>query len=157
MLFRSAEIVEDFIGALRNVFVEHWIDIPEEKVDIVEELVEKVESLESQVNEEILKNINLKKSISEHQKSEILHSVCEGLTLSQVEKMKSLAKSVDFISEEDFKQKVETIRNSYYPSGIVTPSSESLNETIEIDEDKATKVVDPLIEMYAKNLTKQKF
>lgn len=149
-----SEIVEDFIGALRNVFVEHYIDIPEEKVDIVEELAEKVESLEEQVNEQILKNIELKKSLSEQKKVEIIHSVCEGLTMSQVEKIKSLAKNVEFVSEEEFEEKLETIKESYFPSGIISASSDSLNEALEIDEDDTTEVVDPLIKAYANKISK---
>lgn len=149
-----SEIVEDFIGALRNVFVEHYIDIPEDKVDIVEQLVGKVEDLEEQVNEQILKNIDLKKSISEHQKVEVIHSVCEGLTLSQVEKIKSLAKNIEFVSEEDFAYKLAAIKESYYPSGVVQASAESLNDAVEIDEDYTTKVVDPLIESYVNKISK---
>jgi len=149
-----SEIVEDFIGALKNVFVEHYIDIPEEKVDIVEQLVDKVDELEEEINEQILKNIDLKKSISEHQKVEVIHAVCEGLSLSQVEKIKSLAKNVEFVSEEDFAEKLEAIKESYFPSGVVSASSDSLNDTVEIDEDYTTKVVDPLIESYVSKISK---
>jgi len=149
-----SEIVEDFIGALRNVFVEHYIDIPEEKVEIVEELVEKVEELEEQVNEQILKNIELKKSLSEQKKVEVIHSVCEGLSLSQVEKIKSLAKNVEFVSEEDFEDKLEAIKESYFPSGVISASTESLNEALEFDEDDTTEVVDPLIKAYANKISK---
>jgi len=73
-----SEIVEDFIGALKNVFVEHYIDIPEDRVDVVEELVSKVEELEDTVNEHIEKNIELKKKLYEHEKQEAIHAVCEG-------------------------------------------------------------------------------
>lgn len=148
------EIVEDFIGALRNVFVEHYIDIPEDKVDIVEGLVEKVEELEEQVNEQILKNIDLKKSISEHKKNEVLVAVCEGLTLSQAEKIKSLAKNIEFVSEEDFAVKLDTIKESYFPNDIKTATTDSLNEAVELDEDYTTKVVDPLIESYVNKISK---
>lgn len=151
------EIVEDFIGALRNVFVEHYIDIPEEKVDVVEELVNRVETLESEINEQILKNIDLKKTLSEQHKNEIINSVCEGLTLSQVEKIKSLAKNVVFESEEDFEEKLVAIKNSYYSDGIVPATIDSLNEGIDIEEDYTTKVVDPLIEQYANKISKTKF
>ena len=149
-----SEIVEDFIGALKNVFVEHYIDIPEEKVDIVEQLADRVEELEEQINDQILKNIDLKKSLSEQHKVEIIHTVCEGLSLSQVEKIKSLAKNVEFVSEEDFSEKLEAIKESYFPSGVVTASSDSLNDAVEIDEENTTKVVDPLIESYVSKISK---
>ena len=148
------EIAEDFIGALRNVFVEHYIDIPNEKEDIVEGLVEKVEDLEAKINEEISKNINLKQQIAEHKKHDIIHSVCEGLTLSQVEKIKTLAENVEFVSDEDFSRKLSVIKESYFPSGIVTAKSDALDEFVELDEDTSTKVVDPLIEAYAKTISK---
>jgi len=149
-----SEIVEDFIGALKNVFEEHYIDIPEEKVDVVEELVSKVEELEDTVNEHIERNIELKKRLYEHERLEAVNSVCEGLTLSQAEKIKSLAKSVEFVSEEDFAEKLETIKESYFPSYIKSASIEDLNEPVELDEDATTKVVDPLIEQYASKISK---
>ena len=149
-----AEIAEDFIGALRNVFVEHYIDIPTEKTDIVEGLVEKVEELEEKVNDEVIKNIGLKQQLAEHKKQDIIYSICEGLTLSQVEKIRSLAENVEFVSEEDFSRKLGVIKESYFPSGIVSAKSDSLNEPVEIDEDTSTKVVDPTIAAYAKTISK---
>lgn len=148
------EIVEDFIEALRNVFVEHYIDIPEDKVDIVEELTNRVESLEDEVNEQLLKNIELKKSLSEQKKSEIISSVCEGLTLSQTEKIRNLSKNINFESEEDFEEKLVAIKESYYSNGIIPAAIDSLNEGIDIDEDYPTRVVDPLIEQYAHKISK---
>lgn len=148
------EIAEDFIGALRNVFVEHYIDIPNEKEDIVEGLVQKVEDLETKIDEEISKNINLKQQIAEHKKVDIIHSVCEGLTLSQVEKIKSLAENVEFVSEEDFGRKLAVIKESYFPANIVAAKSDALDEFVDLDEDTSTKVVDPLIEAYAKTISK---
>lgn len=149
-----SEIVEDFIGALKNVFEEHYIDIPEERVDVVEELVSKVEELEDTVNEHIERNIELKKKLYEHEKQEAISAVCEGLTLSQAEKIKSLAKSVEFVSEDDFSEKLETIKESYFPTSIKSASLESLNDPVELDEDTTTKVVDPLIEQYANKIGK---
>lgn len=149
-----SEIVEDFIGALKNVFVEHYIDIPEDKVDIVEQLADRVEELEDQVNEQHLKNIELKKSLSEHKKEEAVHLACEGLTLSQAEKVRALAKNVEFVSEDDFSEKLVAIKESYFPTEIRAASADSLNDMIELDEDNATKVVDPLIESYVNKITR---
>ena len=149
-----SEIVEDFIGALKNVFVEHYIDIPEDKVDVVEQLADRVEELESQVNEQHLKNIDLKKSLSEHRKEEAVHLACEGLTLSQAEKVRALAKNVEFVSEDDFSEKLVAIKESYFPTEIRAASADSLNDMIELDEDNTTKVVDPLIESYVNKITR---
>jgi hypothetical protein len=85
-----SELTEDFISGLRNLFAEHYIDVPEDKVDLVEELAVKVETLEGQLNEEIERGISYKKALVESTKNEILHIVCEGLTTTQVEKVRSL-------------------------------------------------------------------
>lgn len=149
-----SEIAEDFITALRNVFVEHYIDVPEEKVDLVEGLVEKVESLEEKLNSEINKNVEFKQQIAEHKKTEIVQSVCEGLTLSQSEKIKSIAENVEFKSTDDFVSKLSVIKESYFPANIKRATSEALNEDINFEDDTDTKVVDPVIDTYAKTISK---
>lgn len=149
------EIAEDFINALKGVFVEHYIDIPDEKVNLVDELVTKVDELEEQVNSQIEKNISLKKKISEHKKNEVIHTVCEGLTLSQVEKIKSLAKNVEFTTEEEFTESLETLKESYYPSNIRPASLEAFEEPVNLSEESvSTKYVDPFIEQVARTITK---
>jgi hypothetical protein len=110
-----SELTEEFIGGLRNLFIENYIDIPAEKVDVVDELATKVEELTSQLNEEVAKSVELKKQLSESKKSEILNSVCEGLTQTQVEKVRTLAESVEFTAEGDYTSKVSTIRENYFP------------------------------------------
>ena len=150
------EIAEGFIESLKNVFVEHYIDIPEEKFDVVEELASKVEALEKQVNEEMSKNIDLKQKLSEQKKVEALHSVCEGLTLSQAEKIKTIAESVEFSGEEDFVKQMEDIKESYFSvSSSVKPASvESLNDVVDLNEEvKTQKAVDPMIAAYASRIS----
>ncbi len=151
-----AEIVEEFIGKLRNLFVESYIDIPEEKVDAVEELVGRVEELEDSLNEEIQKNIDFKKQINEHKKIEAIYAACEGLTQTQVEKVKSLAEGIEFTTEEEFAEKLETIKESYFPSQVKAAESSDLNEGIQIeDEDKKdVKSSDPMMNAYAQAITK---
>ena len=149
------EIAEGFIDSLKTVFEEHYINIPEEKFDVVEELASKVEALEKQVNEEISRNIDLKQKLSEQKKVEALHSVCEGLTLSQAEKIKTIAESVEFSGEEDFVRQMEDIKESYFSvSSSVKPASvESLNDVVDLTEEKQT-VVDPLMAAYASRISK---
>lgn len=151
------EIAEGFIGSLKTVFEEHYIDIPEEKFDVVEELASKVEALEKQVNEEMAKNINLNQKLSEQKKVEALHSVCEGLTLSQAEKIKSIAESVEFSSEDDFVKQMEDIKESYFPKqpSVKPASIESLNDVVTLaEETKEEGRVDPLIAAYASTISK---
>ena len=150
-----SEIVEDFIAGLKDLFVEHYIDIPEEKVNVVEELTTRVEELESSLNEQINAAIQLKKELNEKTKTEAIHAVCEGLTQTQVEKMKSLAESVDFTTMDEFVDKVVTIRESYFESAVKSADSSALNEEITVEEEKKTTVsTDPAIAQYAQSISK---
>ena len=150
----KAELTESFINGMKNLFVEHYIDIPEEKVDLVSELAEQVSSLEDQLNEQINKSVELNKELSEHKKIEAIHAVCEGLTQTQVEKVQSLAEGVDFTTQEEFVEKLEMIKESYFPSNIkVADKSEFLDESVHAEEE-TTKYVDPEVAMIAKSITK---
>lgn len=112
------ELTEEFISGLRNLFAENYIDIPEDKISVVEELGEKVAELENKLNEEIERNVELTAILSESKKTEILYTVVEGLTTTQAEKLKTLAEGVEFTSEEEYANKVATLRESYFPSSI---------------------------------------
>lgn len=150
-----AEIVEDFISGLKDLFVEHYIDIPEEKVNVVEELTTRVEELEESLNEQINSTIQLKKELNEKIKTEAIHAVCEGLTQTQVEKMKSLAESVDFTTMEEFVDKVVTLRESYFENQVKSADSSALNEEITVEEEKKQTVsTDPAIAQYAQSISK---
>jgi len=150
-----AEIVEEFITGLKGLFEEHYIDIPEEKVDVVEELTTKVEELEAQINEQIQSNVELHKELNEHKKNEAVHAVCEGLTQTQVEKMKQLAESVEFTTDEEFADKLVTLRTSYFTEAVKSADSSALNEEVIVEEDKKPSTsVDPIIAAVASTLSK---
>ena len=152
-----SEIVENFITGLKDLFVEHYIDIPEEKVDIVEELADKVTSLEEELNEQINKSVELSKELNEHKKIEAIYAVCEGLTQTQVEKIATLAEGVEFTTEEEFAQKLEVIKESYFPAnaGIkVANAQEFLDESVHEDEPKEAKIADSEMSMYAQTISK---
>ena len=129
-----AEIVENFMGGLRNLFAENYIDIPEEKVDLVDELASKVEELEQSVNEEVERNIEVKKELVEMKKDKALTIVCEGLTDSQVEKMKSLAEGVDF-DEDTYADKLATLKENYFPTEEVVEADATDEEPLELEEE----------------------
>jgi hypothetical protein len=150
-----SEIVEDFIGGLKNLFAEHYIDIPEEKVDVVQEMADKVEELEAKLNEEISRSVEFKKEINEHKKLQAVQAVCEGLTQTQVEKLKSLAESVEFTTEEDFQDKVNTLKEAYTPSNVKPVEKSALQEGVEVPEDKPTKLSnDALINAAVNSISK---
>jgi len=150
-----SELTEDFIAGMRNLFAEHYIDVPAEKVDLVDELAGKVEELESKLNEEIERAVDLKKSLVESRKVEMTREVCEGLTDTQVEKIKSLAESVEFSTEDEYKQKLETIRENYFPSNAKKATEAQLHE--EFEEEDAKKVInDPFVAAVSQAISKTK-
>jgi len=151
-----AELTEDFIGGLRNLFAEHYIDVPAEKVDLVDELAGKVEELESKLNEEIERGVSYAKALVESRKNEIARDVTEGLTDTQAEKIKSLAEGVEFSTEDEYKNKLDTIRENYFPSSTKKASGEQLNEQFE--EEEAKKVIhDPFVAAVSQAISKTKF
>lgn len=149
-----AEIVEDFIDGLRNLFIEHYIDIPEDKVDIVEELTAKIEELESSLNEQIKESVELTSELNEHKKFEAIYAACEGLTQTQVEKIKSLAESIEFTSDDEFADKLVTIKESYIGSTVKSAGNSALDDEVQIiEEDKKGGFVDPEIAAYTKTIS----
>ena len=147
------EMVEDFIGGLRNLFAEHYIDVPAEKVDLVDELATKVESLEDKLNEEIQRGIEYKKQLTEAKKIDVVRTVCEGLTSTQVEKIKSLAESVEFSTEEEYQEKLETIRENYFPSGMKKANASQMHEQVEDGSEKPV-IKDARMAAYASAISK---
>lgn len=159
-----SELTEDFIAGLRNLFVEHYIDIPEEKVDVVEEMTSKVVELEGKLNEQISSAVEMRKLIIEYAKREAFHDICEGLTSTQVEKMKSLSEGVEFSTVEDYTQSLLTLRENYFPTKSPAKSNnERLDEETDVveetqrtslEEAKANKIADPVMEAYVKSISR---
>ena len=154
-----AELAEDFISGLHKLFAENYINVPEDKVELVDELATKVEQLESKLNEEIEKSIGYKKSLIEATKQQVTRSVCEGLTETQVEKIKSLAESVEFSTEDEYQNKLETIRENYFPSGVKKADEEQLHEQVSAEDAGETKKqvsADPYVSSVANAISKTK-
>jgi len=122
------ELTEEFISGLRTLFAEHYIDIPEEKVTVVESLGSKVEELESKLDEEIDRNVGLTKQLTESRKFEVLVDACGNLTDTQAYKLRSLAENVQFTTVDEYSRKVETLRESYFPSNVDYSKALDLNE-----------------------------
>jgi len=110
----KGEIAEDFIGGLKKLFEDHYIDVPDEKYNVLEDQASKIEDLEKKLNEEIQKNVELNKSNGELKKEEIIKKSSEDLTDVQAEKFNKLAEEVEYSNEEDFTSKVKTIKESYF-------------------------------------------
>jgi len=151
-----SELTEEFISGLRNLFAEHYIDVPAEKVDLVDELATKVEELESKLDEEIERGMSFAKALVESRKTEMVRDVTAGLTDTQVEKIKSLAESVEFSTEDEYKGKLETIRENYFPSGVKKANETQLHEQVEDADDKQVEIHDPFVAAVSQAISKTK-
>lgn len=148
-----SEIAEDFMVGLKNLFTEHYIDIPEEKVDMVEELASKVEQLESELDKTISENANLSSEINEYKKVVILDEISEGLTEVQAAKLQSLAENIEFVSEEDYKQKVILTKKKYFEESKKEETVVSKDDQFGPDESQLDEQFSPVMEHYVKNLS----
>jgi len=125
----KSEMTESFLEGMRSLFEEHYVHIPDDKYDVVENMVDKLDEMESKLNEQIEKNIAITKSLSEATADGIVSEVSEGLSTSQKEKLASLAEGVEFESEESYKEKLETLKESYFKTAPKRSDSEVLNES----------------------------
>jgi len=150
-----AELAENFISGLRDLFKEHYIEVPEERTDVIEELFAKVEGLEEQLNVEMQSNIANLKALKEYKKVEAIAEACVGLTSVEQDKMVELAESITYESDEQFVQKMSVIKESYFKdrdSDSVEDTRQELTEamssTEELDEEQGEISVDPQMERY---------
>ena len=110
----KTEMTESFLSGMKGLFEEHYVTIPEDKYDVLESMVEKLDDMETKLNEQIDKNIGLNKRLGESVATGILESVSDGLAATQKEKLASLAESVEFESEEKYREKLEVLKESYF-------------------------------------------
>ena len=112
----KTEMTESFLEGMKSLFEEHYVTIPDEKYDVLNSMVEKLDEMESKLNEQIDKNVSLNKRLAESTADVIFADVTEGLALSQREKLQSLAEKIEFESETDYREKLATLKESYFPS-----------------------------------------
>ena len=136
----KAEMSESFMTGLKGLFEEHYVSVPEEKYDVLESMVNKLDEMESKLNEQIDKNIALNKRLSESTSDGILSDVSEGLAITQKEKLASLAESVEFESEENYREKLVTLRNSYFPNSAPSAQRDNTEFIAEGTSNDSTKV-----------------
>jgi hypothetical protein len=148
-----SELVEDFMTGLKNLFTEHYIDIPEEKVDLVDDLFEKVEELEQKLDESINTSVDIKKELAEYKKAETLREVSEDLADTEKEKLGKLADGIDFEDKSQYSEKLEVIKENYFPK----QQSETITEELENTEEEqniSESTTDPIMSKYASALTR---
>ena len=146
----KTEMTESFLEGMKGLFEEHYVTIPEDKYDVLESMVDKLDDMETKLNEQIDKNINLNKRLAESVADGILESVSDGLASTQKEKLASLAESVEFESEEEYREKLETLRESYFSR---SPAAKSSQDTLSEGVDHTAAPVSAGMEAYLKTLS----
>jgi len=146
------ELTESFMTGLKGLFEEHYVSIPEEKYNVLESMVEKLDEMETKLNEQIEKNVSLNKRLAESVADGIFEQVSEGLAATQKDKLASLAESVEFESEEEYREKLETLKEAYFPSKVTSPraKTESLSEGV----DNAPESISGSMASYLNTLSK---
>ena len=142
-----SELVEDFMTGLKNLFQEHYIDIPEEKVDLVDDLFEKVEELETKLDESINHNVTIKGELAKFKREESLRDVSKDLADTEKEKLGKLAEGIDYENEEQFSEKLGVLKENYFPK--TNESTQTLTEDVENNtEDEVEEKVDENMKLY---------
>ena len=142
-------MTESFLGGMKDLFEEHYVQIPEDKYDVIESMVDKLDDMETKLNEQIEKNIGLNKRLAESVADSILESVSDGLASTQKEKLASLAESVEFESEEEYREKLETLKESYFSR---SPAAKNDSQTLSEGVDSTAAPVSAGMEAYLKTL-----
>ena len=132
----KTEMTESFMEGMKSLFEEHYVTIPEEKYDVLNSMVDKLDEMESKLNEQIDRNVALNRRLAESNADGVFTAVAEGLADTQKEKLATLAENVEFESETDYREKLETLKESYFPSKTSAPknTSENLSEEVSTEE-----------------------
>ena len=152
-----SEMTENFIEGLKTLFVEHYVDVPEDKYNVIDELANRLDEMEEKLDSEVSKNMEIVEENDQLKRSNVIREACKDLSESQKEKMESLSNGVDFKDIEDFQEKVQEIKEAYFPVEGESISEDTIIEegTGEISEDKEP-VLDPSIAGYSEALSKLK-
>jgi len=149
-----SEVAEDFMIGLKNLFTEHYIDIPEEKVDMVEELVAKVEALETELDKSISESKELADEIQSYKKEIIIDEIAEGLTEVQSAKLRTLAEKIEFVSEEDYKEKVNLTKTKYFSEEKEEVKTASKDDQYASTEESLEESYSPIMSHYVKSISR---
>ena len=132
----KSEMTESFLEGMKSLFEEHYVTVPEEKYDVLNSMVDKLDEMEGKLNEQIDRNVALNRRLAESNADGVFATVAEGLADTQKEKLATLAENVEFESETDYREKLETLKESYFPSKASAPknTSENLSEEVSTEE-----------------------
>ena len=152
----KTEMTESFLEGMKKLFEDHYVTIPEEKYDVIESMVDKLDDMESKLNEQIEKNVALNRRLAESTADVIFADVTEGLAQTQRDKLATLVENVDFESENGYREKIETLKESYFPTkGSNTQTSKSENLTEESEAvDYSPKAISNTMDRYLQTMTR---
>ena len=151
----KTEMTESFLEGMKSLFEEHYVTIPEEKYDVLNSMVDKLDEMENKLNEQIERNVALNSRLAESTADVIFADVAEGLADTQKEKLATLAENVEFESESDYREKLGTLKESYFPSKTSAPKSTSENLSEEVStEEVASEDVNPRMQAYLDTLSR---
>jgi hypothetical protein len=153
----KTEMTESFLVGMKSLFEDHYVSIPEDRYDVIESMVDKLDEMEEKLNEQIQRNVALNRRLAESVADVIFADVAEGLALSQKDKLASLAENVEFESEADYREKLVTLRESYFPSNTGTQRSatENLSEEVTTTEKEAlNESISPMMAAYLQTLSR---
>ena len=146
----KTEMTDSFLTGMKSLFEDHYVTIPEDKYDVLNSMVEKLDEMEGKLNEQINKNVALNKRLAESTSDVILADVSEGLAVTQKDKLATLAENVEFDGEDNYREKLVTLRNSYFPANPGTQRDKT--ETISEGTAEAPKTNSSLMETYLQTL-----
>ena len=145
----KSEMTESFLEGMKGLFEEHYVTIPEDKYDVLNSMVDKLDEMENKLNEQIDRNVALNRRLAESNADGVFAAVSEGLADTQKEKLATLAENVEFESETDYREKLETLKESYFPSKASAPKNTSENLSEEVSTDEAPSIdVAPRMQAY---------
>ena len=150
----KTEMTESFLAGMKGLFEDHYVSIPEDRYDVIESMVDKLDEMEEKLNEQIERNVALNRRLAESVADVIFADVTEGLALSQKDKLASLAENVEFDSEENYREKLVTLRESYFPTKTTSThrnSTENLSEEVDYSGESQ---VNPTMESYLSVLSR---
>lgn len=152
----KSEILEGFVNGLKDLFQEHYIEVPEERFDVLGEMEDTIASLEAKLNEQVEANVELTKTLAEAKRQEIVKSISEGLTDTETEKFMGLVEELSYEDAETYETKVKTIRENYFTGKTTTEVSSVVTDApVEVlTEEKKVKTIDPKMSAYLSALNK---
>jgi len=152
----KTEMTESFLVGMKSLFEDHYVSIPEDRYDVIESMVDKLDEMEAKLNEQIERNVALNRRLAESVADVIFADVAEGLALSQKDKLASLAENVEFESEADYREKLVTLRESYFPSnaGTQRSTSETISEETKTEQQTLTESMSPVMAAYLETLSR---